>query len=550
MLGRYGALAWGVVGLGALAVVDQVAVALRFGRHYVVDDQALLWYAAREWAHGHVRQPGYYGQAYGSTFEAIPLVGLRWFGVQPATGLPLTLAVLGVLPWLALGWVALRRGRPLLALLAVATPVVLSTYYSQYVSFFGAGAGRFLAGVALAVTLAWPGGRVAIAVAWALGSFATAIDNSAAIIVGPTLAYGFLRFPTAGRAVAALAGLVPTACWVIAQRAFYGAHPDYDLHHSPPASFSLETLGDSFPHPGRYWLMFAPELARTWVLPLAVAVALLVLLLATRRALFAVPALLALALMLVGLSSAKALDGPSPLLPYARIFLPLPMVIWFLAFLAAESGFGTRWRRTLPAAVATVALLAVSTVAYRAATLDARNESLLAAAASASFQFPVVPAETLERRCKRMRGLARSTGIALVAFTDDRAAAYGCGAAAYGSIRTLFTPYERRTWLLHDEANRSRDGLLVWGVSHQFCEQVQHLSSSCALHAAVDPSDGLVAAVRFRPQSALTFLRAAGVGVRPFGPHCHPWEPTTCGQQVAVEEPPRPDTDPAPVTVT
>ncbi len=469
-MGRHGALAWAVGGLGALAVVDQVAVALRFGRHYVTEDQTLLWYAAQEWGHGHVREPSYYGQAYGTTFEAIPLVGLRWFGVEPATGLSVTLAVLGVLPWLALGWVALRRGRPLLALLAVATPMVLSTYYSQYVSFFGTGAGRFLAGVALAVTLAWPGGRVGIAFAWALGSFATALDNSAAIIVGPTLAYGFLRSPTAGRAVAALAGLVPTACWVIAQRAFYSANPDYDLHHVPPTSFSLEILGNSLPHPDRYWLMFAPELARTWVLPLALAVALLVLLLATRRALFAIPALLALALMLVGLSSMKALDGPSPVLPYARIFLPLPMVIWFFAFLVAESGFGARWRRALPAAVATVALLAVSTVAYRAVTLDARNESLLAAAASAPFKFPVVPVETLERRCKRMRGLARSTGIALVAFTLDPAAAYGCGAAAYGSIRTLYPHYERRTWLLHDEASRLRDRLLVWGVSDRFCE--------------------------------------------------------------------------------
>ena len=132
---------------------------------------------------------------------------------------------------------ALRRGRPLLALLAVATPMILSTYYSQYVSFFTTGAGRFLAGVALAVTLAWPGGCVAVAVAWALGSFAIALDNSTAIIVAPSLAYGFLRSPTAGRAMAALAGLVPAACWVIAQQAFYRANPDYDLTTTAPQAF-------------------------------------------------------------------------------------------------------------------------------------------------------------------------------------------------------------------------------------------------------------------------------------------------------------------------
>ena len=346
-----------------------------------------------------------------------------------------------MLPWLAFGWVALRRGRPLLALLAVATPVVLSTYYSQYVSFFGAGAGRFLAGVALAVTLAWPGGRVAIAVAWALGSFATAIDNSAAIIVGPTLAYGLLRFPFPdGRTRRGHAGgSRPDGFWVIAQRAFYGAHPDYDLHHSPPASFSLETLGDSFPHPGRYWLMFAPELARTWVLPLAVAVALLVLLLATRRALFAVPALLALALMLVGLSSAKALDGPSPLLPYARIFLPLPMVIWFFAFLAAESGFGQRGAVRYPRRCDRRAVRGFD--GRLPGRHPRRSQRIaLAAAASASLQFPVVPAKTLERRCKRMRGWPDHPGSPSRVH-PDRAATYGCGAAAYGRSG----PSSRRT---------------------------------------------------------------------------------------------------------
>jgi hypothetical protein len=43
---------------------------------------------------------------------------------------------------------------------------------------------------------------------------------------------------------------------------------------------------------------------------------------------------------------------------------------------------------------------------------------------------------------------ARQKGVRWVVFSDDRAAAYACGAEWYGVRETMFPYYERRQWLL------------------------------------------------------------------------------------------------------
>ncbi len=518
---------WGVVVLAAVAIVDQLAVALRFARHVAIEDQTILWYAARDWGTGNVHAPNYTGQTYGSTFEAVPTEALRWFGMSPSTALPIVLTLLGLTPWILLGWILLRRERPIAALSAVAVPTVLSTYYSQYTSFYGAGAGRFLASLALVLVIGFPDRRMMFVLACAFGSFGSAIDASALILVVPVLAYGFLCSPRVERMAAALAGFVPTLLWLFYVNQFYGTHPDYDLH-PPPSVLQLNVLRDAIGHPSRYWQMFAPELWRSWAIPFGLGVALVVVLVATRRRRFVVPALTVTVLGLVMLSSDRAAQGPSPLLPNARIFMIVPLTLWFLAYLVAESEILRPWRQTYRALVLLVALLGVATVVVRQQTLTERNRALVVAAAHARFVFPVVPVDELDARCQRLSNLARRTRIDLAVFTVDRASAYGCGAALYGEVRTLFPAYERRTWLLHDEARRRRRQLLVVGVGADWCTSVSPLVSSCKLVPLVAPADGSAAIVSFPQQSAISLLRRLGFPVRRFGPGCHPRERRTC----------------------
>ena len=56
----------------ASGLLLQMAVISTWTRHYVSEDQALLWSAARSWGEGHPRQPNFWGQTYGTTIEIIP----------------------------------------------------------------------------------------------------------------------------------------------------------------------------------------------------------------------------------------------------------------------------------------------------------------------------------------------------------------------------------------------------------------------------------------------------------------------------------------------
>ena len=203
-------------------------------------------------------------------------------------------------------------------------------------------------------------------------------------------------------------------------------------------------------------------------------------------------------------------------LPFAEVWAPIGTTP------------GQSWRQAYRACVLLIALLGVATVVVRQQTLTERNRALVVAAAHARFVFPVVPVDELDARCQRLANLSRRTRTDLAVFTVDRAAAYGCGAALYGEVRTLFPAYERRTWLLRDEARRRRHRLLVVGVGAGWCTSVAPLVSSCKLAPLVAPSDGSAAIVSFPQESAISLLRRLGFPVRRFGPGCHPRERRTC----------------------
>ena len=118
------------------------------------DDATLLWYSAQEWASRQVRQPGFYGQSYGSTLEGLPLDALARLGLDFWIGLPVVMGLFAIAGWSLLAIAAWRRSHRVLAAAALVAPVLLSGYYAFFVTTVPTWtAPRFLAvtGVALLV---------------------------------------------------------------------------------------------------------------------------------------------------------------------------------------------------------------------------------------------------------------------------------------------------------------------------------------------------------------------------------------------------------------
>jgi hypothetical protein len=87
--------------LGAIAVaavIQQIQVSW-LARTVTNDDATLLWYSAQEWASRQVRQPGFYGQSYGSTLEGLPLDALARLGLDFWIGLPVVMGLFAIAGW-------------------------------------------------------------------------------------------------------------------------------------------------------------------------------------------------------------------------------------------------------------------------------------------------------------------------------------------------------------------------------------------------------------------------------------------------------------------
>ena len=125
---------FGMLAAGCLSVATFVHVIVTVSRHLMTSDSVVLWYAAPEWAHLRLHEPGFYGQAYGSTFAAVPMALLHALGMIYALSLPIVLGASILTVWFALGIAAYKRGHVTTAVFAFAAPALFSSYYVMYVT--------------------------------------------------------------------------------------------------------------------------------------------------------------------------------------------------------------------------------------------------------------------------------------------------------------------------------------------------------------------------------------------------------------------------------
>ena len=515
--------------LGTIAVAaaaQQIQVSW-LARTVTNDDATLLWYAAEEWGARQVRQPGFYGQSYGSTLEGLPLDALGRFGLDFWVGLPFVMGFFAIAGWSLLAIAAWRRSHRALAAAALAAPALLSAYHSFFVTTVPAWtAPRFLAvaGFALMIMPRLP--RPVEAVALGLLGLGVVMDPSNALLGVPVVLWFLLsrRLTREDIVWVATAAVLPAA-WLVWSWTFFRAHPDYDLHGALSFRPSWDLLSQGVTHLGSFFDLFTPELAPSWLIPVGAFLLLVVILVTPRKPMYVVPGVAALVLLLWGMATPKAdpLAGAGKFLPSGRVLLALPYVLWFFALLVAESGVLTRWRVPTRAALVVIAGLVLASSAVRfvsGSAADVRDEAV-AHGRRGFYSFG--PVEYMRSTCADVRRAAEDAGASIAVFVrnnakpfQDRSLAYGCGALAYGEMDTLAPDYERRTWRLYDELRQTRTAAVLWGVRRGYCEYARWRVERCE---ELEPG---VVAVSFERQSVLALLSSLEITVRPFGPDCEP----------------------------
>jgi hypothetical protein len=373
---------------------------------------------------------------------------------------------------------------------------------------------------AVALLIAWPLRAGVLAVATLLVGFGLLFDSASALLAAPVLAWFGLSYLRSRRQwLEILVGAVLPAALLVYTRVFYARHPDYVLHPSPSLRGSWHTLAASTHHLDQFFSLYAPEVFRSWLVPVLVLLVLIGVLVATRRAAYAIPAVLSGFVAVYAMATPRAASDQGPLLPRGRILLALPATIWFLCFLAAERGVFARLRLQLGArtVVAGLCLLCVASTGLRVLDYGPREGRWRSTAITARslFDYRFTPRRTVVHQCEDDLAVARSNQVALLVYPDsDRLAAYACAVQQSGQVETLVPSYERRTWLLYAKLRQPGSRLLFAHVPARFCDLARQHASCAWTHG-----DVLLA---FPTQPPLRLLASLGINIRGFGPHCHP----------------------------
>jgi hypothetical protein len=441
-----------VAGVAVLVFVQQTWLIVGWFKDFVSDDWALLWAAAESWGRWRPEQPNFWGQAYGSTLESVPTQILHAAGVGYPLALPIVLTCAHLASWWIPGAAAWRRGHRFLALLAVAMPSLLSTEYVVAASVYGTAAGRFLGGIVLAQVILFPDRVRWVAAAFALSACAFLVDASSLLMTAPACVYGIVRCLPQARengwrrtAIIFLLAFTPVGLWLAFVGWWYSRHPTDAMHPTAPFDPRWEVLGDNLTNPGRMFGPYSLELLRS-PLTVVVMVATLGVLVLVQRRLAPILALISLVVVTaLLLSLGKTYDGiQSVYYLAARLLLPLPIGIWFVAWCVGPLPAMARWRRW--AAVGLVALVGL-TASWRVITWSDRGSVLEAQATSPDSMYPQLPVDRMLLLCDQVRDAAGRAGTNIAVF-EDRIAGYGCAAVIGPSVTTVYPEYDRRRWVL------------------------------------------------------------------------------------------------------
>jgi hypothetical protein len=508
-----------IVALAAVAALELLRAAF-VATHLVNEDTSLLWVAARDWAHGRIPQPNFYGQSYGSTLESIPIALLHAVRVPYWTATPLVLAAIEWFGWVVLAIAALRRRRRVMAAAALAMPIVLSGYHGVYATLVpDAPLPRLLVVSGVAILVARPERDVTLAGAALLLGLGIQFDASAALLALPVCAWWWITsFHTRRQLAMVIAGALPAAALFVYAKAFYALHPDYAFHPAPSLRARGSILGGSASHLGAFFRLYAPEVWRFWPIPALAFGGLVVALLTTRKLAYALPAALSVLVVLYGMATPKAATDLGMLLPRGRILLALPATLWFLTLLTVEAGLWESFTRRVSSRLvfATLITVCLASSTVRFIQFDSRVGSWRTRAETLHRQgwqaYGFESRTAAVNGCRDDIDLARRTGIGLIVYSD-RVSTYVC-AALGPDVETITPSYERRTWLLYKELTRPRTSLMVTDVGPGWCELVAS-RARCSYAAGR-------ATMQFPAQPVLPLLASTGVNVRGFGHGCHP----------------------------
>ena len=410
-----------------------------------------MWNATAAFSRFIIPEPCFWGQSYGSMFEALVAVPFYWIRIPFRYALPIASVLAGAFPIFFLAIKSYKKDKYDFANAFLLSYLIMGWRWDILTSI----PRSFISGMPFAVY-----GSVKLAddkdntgrgvyVASLLISIGAIMTNTAAIIgIIGFLAFFFDNWKRIKRLIAAMAGVISGGIIYILIKNFYKINADFSLHPDIPLVFSFDALKSNlhrihailsdfvFFDYGIVYLL----LIFVWILYL----------LKKKRIRTIMMLLLDLLLSVILLSMWKTLDyhANSVLFSQTRMFLYFPYSMLLIVYIDSKKAESVNLKIRQKYYVAML-VISIAIVIGKGWTLDAQIKDD-SSALNNPYGCSLHKVDEILINVDRTREYADNEDAdVIVTWGDDRAFSYIFDAMEYGKYTVYNRVYDRRTWNYH-----------------------------------------------------------------------------------------------------
>ena len=491
----------GYIILLTLVILLRCSILHQFGFKYADSDQSIMWLAAKDYASGVFHEPRFYGQNYNSMLEALLAVPLIKLSVHPFIALPLITAFLSFFPYLIISFILFYKKLTFQACAVISIPLLLPVEYDMITSLSrGFVTGIFIASIGC-ISILNERSKWGFFFMGFLGIIGFSLNPNSLVLTIPCILYLLTgNYTRKEFYIYMIPGILLASSLHFLSEYFYYTHSYFNLHKQS-FDFSFLRLFRNLFHPGKYFNYVTPLFWKhAWVLFILCGIALFFLLKQKQyKKTFFLGSFFFLLFFSLGLN--KTWDGTgSVFFSYSRMFLAFPVFIaLFIAILKVKNNwFGFSFL-----------LIPILFFAIKSSILVGSIESNIYT--NMNHVVTVEKISDFLEECENIKSISAKYNVNLIVISNHRDydfINYGCPACMEGFPPTLRPVYERRTWRLIEDENKTYQNVLIIDSDRKLDEQYQGVMK-------IPEMNGLYL-IRDNPLRTMELLDSLKIPVRKF----------------------------------
>lgn len=433
-------------------LIFRYQVLLQFSYKYTDSDQSIMWHSLLNYSEGKFHEPRFYGQSYNTMLESLFAVPLYKMGVPFYKALPLVTSFITLFPYVLIAFFTIRKKSFFAGLIILSIPLLLPIEYDLITTLpRGFVTGIFVASFGT-ISLFYPKSLWGFFLLSFTSVIGYSVNANSVLLSLPCLFYIFLiNWKNLAFYIYSSIGLILGGIIHFWVNSFYTKNIGYNLHkYSFNYSFSL--LKESINNLDLFFNNVSPIFWKQGFVLLLIFLLVGIVLLYKRRVQLGLFLLLIPILTILTMGISKIHDGTnSVFFSLSRMYLALPILIGIsLSFISKSKPI-----------IYLYFIIPISLLSYKCNHLeDSINQNINT---NKNHVVSVAKVDYIIEECENLNKLCENYTIDLVIIVSHYNYDffnYGCSMCAENFPKTLRPIYERRTWRLIEDENKTYKNIL------------------------------------------------------------------------------------------